>query len=144
MNWLVHFWKQFDLKFESDRGLKIKPPTMFGQLNAVSIFLASYFFNSCTNHCKARIQCYAKKLICILCLVNLNMICYWRLNAYLEVYCSILVSFLSRDILWRMRLADFAGYFCPLQYFFMHAYACMHAYMHSLVFLTHNILNYTV
>ena len=40
MNWLVHVWKRYDLKSKSDSGLKIKPLTKSGHLNAVPIFLA--------------------------------------------------------------------------------------------------------
>lgn len=36
------FLKAIWFKFESDRGLKIKPSTMFGHIDAVYIFLASY------------------------------------------------------------------------------------------------------
>ena len=124
----MHFRKRFDLKLEIDRGLKIEPSSMFGQ----SLLLVSYVINSFTNHCEARIQCHAKKLICILWLVNLNMICYWRLNAYFEVYGSILASFLFRNISWRMQLANFAWHFCPYSTFLcMHTcmYACIHAFI---------------
>ena len=96
----------------------------------------SYVINSFTNHCEARIQCHAKKLICILWLVNLNMICYWRLNAYFEVYGSILASFLFRNISWRMQLANFAWHFCPYSTFLcMHMHAYMHVCMHTCIHL---------